>query len=164
MKTFARAKIKNFCAKVLKLKVPFECAKVLIIGRSDVGTFGPSDVRTFPVFQAGHSLCSKQDIPCVPSRTFLVFQAGHSVCSKQYIACVPYHHIIISSYHHTIISSYYHHNIISSYHHIIITTSYHHIIISSYRQTKKVQVSFGPKVKKKIQIDVFTPPPKIMES
>ena len=45
--------------------------------------------RTFRAFQAGHSLCSKQDISYVPSRTFIVFHAGHSVCSKQDIPCVP---------------------------------------------------------------------------
>ena len=39
-----------------------------------------------------------------------MFQAGHSLCSKQYIACVP---IIISSCHHSIISSC-HHIIISA--------------------------------------------------
>ena len=60
---------------------------------------------TFLVFQAGHSLrskhdipcvpsarrslCSKQDTPCVPSRAFIMFQAGHSLCSKQDICCVP---------------------------------------------------------------------------
>ena len=41
------------------------------------------------MFQAGQSLCSKQDVPCVPSRTFRVFQAGHSLRSKQDISCVP---------------------------------------------------------------------------
>ena len=45
--------------------------------------------RTFPVFQAGDSLCSKQDIARAPRRTFLVFQAGHSVYSMQDIARVP---------------------------------------------------------------------------
>ena len=44
---------------------------------------------TFHVFQAGHVLCSKQDIFCIPSRTFLVFQSGHFLCSKQDISCVP---------------------------------------------------------------------------
>ena len=44
--------------------------------------------RTFLVFEAGHSLCSKQDIPCVRSRTFLVFEARHSSCSKQDIPCI----------------------------------------------------------------------------
>ena len=67
--------------------------------------------RTSRVFHAGHLVCSKQDISCAPSRTSLVFQAGHSLCSKQYIACVP---IIISSCHH---------NIISSCHHIIISAN-----------------------------------------
>ena len=37
---------------------------------------------TFLVFQAGHSFCSKQDIPCVRSRTFLMTETGHSSCSK----------------------------------------------------------------------------------
>ena len=47
------------------------------------------------VCQARHFVCSKQDIPCVPSvpcvpsKTFLVFQARHSLCSKHYISCVP---------------------------------------------------------------------------
>ena len=45
-------------------------------------------ISSFPVFHAGHSLCSMQDIHCVPSRTFLVFTAGHSLCSKQNIPCV----------------------------------------------------------------------------
>ena len=43
--------------------------------------------RTFLVLQAGHSLCSKQDISCIRSRTFLVFEAWSSVCSKQDIPC-----------------------------------------------------------------------------
>ena len=30
--------------------------------------------RTFLVFEAGHSLCSKKDIPCVRRKTFLVFE------------------------------------------------------------------------------------------
>ena len=38
---------------------------------------------------------------------------------------------------------------------------YDHIIIST---NQKVQVSFGPKVKKKIEIEFFTPPPKVIES
>ena len=41
------------------------------------------------MFQAGHLLCSKQDISCVPSRTSPVFQAGHLLCSKQDISYVP---------------------------------------------------------------------------
>ena len=32
-------------------------------------------VRTFLVFEGGHSLCSKQDIPCVATTRFRVFQA-----------------------------------------------------------------------------------------
>ena len=40
------------------------------------------------MLEAGHSVCSKQDIPCVRSRTFRVFEAGHSLCSKQDIPCV----------------------------------------------------------------------------
>ena len=35
------------------------------------------------MFEAEHSLCSKQNIPCVRSKTFLVLEARHSVCSKQ---------------------------------------------------------------------------------
>ena len=108
--------------------------------------------KTCRVFQTEHFLCSTQNISCVPSRTFRVFQAIHCVCS-------------ISSYHLIIISScqYYHKIITSSYHNVIIT-SYHHIIISSCQRTKKVQVRFGPKVKKKIEIDLFTPPAKIKDS
>ena len=45
--------------------------------------------RKFLVFETKHSLWSKQDIPCVRSRTFLLFQAGHSLCSKQDIPYVP---------------------------------------------------------------------------
>ena len=45
--------------------------------------------QLFRVFQAEHSLCSKQNILCVRSRTFLVFEARHSSCSKQDISCVP---------------------------------------------------------------------------
>ena len=45
--------------------------------------------RTFLVFEAGHSVCSKQDIPCVRSKTFLVFEAGHSLCCEEDISCVP---------------------------------------------------------------------------
>ena len=45
-------------------------------------------IPSFPVFHAGHSLCSTQDIPCVPSRTFLVFETRISLCSKQDIPCV----------------------------------------------------------------------------
>ena len=40
------------------------------------------------MFQAGHSLCSKHEFPCVRSKTFLVFEAGHSLCSKRDILCV----------------------------------------------------------------------------
>ena len=46
-------------------------------------------IPSFPVFHAGHLVCSKQDISCVPSRTSRVFQTGHLVCSKQDISCVP---------------------------------------------------------------------------
>ena len=45
--------------------------------------------QLFRVFQAEHSLCSKQNILCVRSRTLLVFEAEHSVCSKQNIPCAP---------------------------------------------------------------------------
>ena len=41
------------------------------------------------MFQAGHLLCSKQDISCVSSRTFPVFHAGLLLCSKQDISYVP---------------------------------------------------------------------------
>ena len=44
--------------------------------------------RTFLVLEAEHSLCLKQNIPCVRSKTFLVVEAEHSVCSKQDIPCV----------------------------------------------------------------------------
>ena len=68
---------------------------------------------------------------------------------------IPYHHIVISSYHHIIIPSY-HPIIISSYRHIIIS-SYHHIIILK----EKLYVGYGPKVNKKTEIELFTPPPKV---
>ena len=35
------------------------------------------------MFEAGHSVYSKQDIPCVRSKTFRVFEAGHFLCSKE---------------------------------------------------------------------------------
>merc|ERR1712185_534482 len=44
--------------------------------------------QPFLVFEAKHSVCSKQNIPCVRSRTFLMVQAGHLLCSKQEISCV----------------------------------------------------------------------------
>ena len=40
----------------------------------------------FPVFQAGHSFCSTHDIPCFASNAFLVFPAGLSLGSKQDMA------------------------------------------------------------------------------
>ena len=44
--------------------------------------------RTFLMFEAGHSLWSKRNVPCVPNRTFLLFEAGRSVCLRQDILCV----------------------------------------------------------------------------
>ena len=35
------------------------------------------------MFEAGHSLCSKQDILCLRSKTFLVLEARRSLCAKQ---------------------------------------------------------------------------------
>ena len=51
--------------------------------------FTSHETATSHVFQAGHLVCSKQDISCVRSRTSPVFQAGHLLCSKQDIYCVP---------------------------------------------------------------------------
>ena len=39
------------------------------------------------MFEARHSVCSKQDIPCVRSKTFRVFEAGHFLCSIEDIPC-----------------------------------------------------------------------------
>ena len=108
------------------------------------------------VFQKKHFVCSKHDISCVPSKTFPVFHAGRSVYSKQDVPCAPRATLRVF------------HTIISSYHHVI-TSSYHHIIIRSYDHTiilanQKNASQFWPKVKKKIEIDLFTPPPKIVES
>ena len=47
------------------------------------------------MFEAGHSVCSKQDIPCVRGRTFLVFDAGHSLCCK-HEKCI-YHFLVNSA-------------------------------------------------------------------
>ena len=44
--------------------------------------------KTFRVFEAKHFLCSTEDISCVRSKTFRVFEARHCVCSKQDIPCV----------------------------------------------------------------------------
>ena len=44
--------------------------------------------KKFFVFEAGHSLCPKQDIPRVRSTTILVFEAEHSLCSEQDSPCV----------------------------------------------------------------------------
>ena len=35
------------------------------------------------MFEERHSLCSKNDIPCVQRKTFLVFEEEHSLCSKK---------------------------------------------------------------------------------
>ena len=78
------------------------------------------------MFEAGRSLCSKQDIPCVRSKTFLVLEPEHS------LSC--HHMIIMPSYNRMII-------IISSYDHII-KSSYHHIIISA---NPKSASQFWPK-------------------
>ena len=92
--------------------------------------------RTSCVLHAGHSLFSKQDICCAPSKTFLALQAGHSLCSKQDIPCVPGN---ISLMFHIILSS----------HHRIIISSQHHIFISSYQQTKKCKSVLVQKSRKK---------------
>ena len=44
--------------------------------------------RTFAVFEEGHSLCSKKDIPCVRRMTFFAFEERFSLCSRKDIACV----------------------------------------------------------------------------
>ena len=50
--------------------------------------------KTLRVFEAGHCLCQdmlrvrSKNIPCVRSKTLRVFEARHSVCSKQDISCV----------------------------------------------------------------------------
>ena len=41
----------------------------------------------FLVLEEEHSLCSKQDVPCVRSRTFLMFEEGHSFCVTKDIPC-----------------------------------------------------------------------------
>ena len=79
--------------------------------------------KTYRVLHARHFVRSTQDIPCVPRRTFRVFQAGRFLCSNRTFL------VFQSSYH------------------LIIISSYHHIIILANQ--KKVQVSFGPKVKEK---------------
>ena len=46
-------------------------------------------LHNYSAAKTRHSLCSKQDIPCVRSRTFRVFEEGHSLCHEQDISCVP---------------------------------------------------------------------------
>ena len=60
--------------------------------------------KTFLVFEARHSVCSKQDISCVRSRTSRVFQAGHLLCSKQDISCVPSKTSLVSQARHLVCS------------------------------------------------------------
>ena len=46
------------------------------------------------MFEAGHFLCSSEDIPCVQSRTFLMLQTRHFVCSNhQHCTC----HFLVNS-------------------------------------------------------------------
>ena len=46
------------------------------------------------MFEAGHSLCSEQDIPCVRSRTFLVLRTKDFVCpNHQQCTC----HFLVNS-------------------------------------------------------------------
>ena len=45
--------------------------------------------RSLGVLQAGHSLCSKQDISCASEKSSPVFQAKHLLCAKENISCVP---------------------------------------------------------------------------
>ena len=48
------------------------------------------------MFEAGHSLCSRQHIPCVRSRTFLVLRTREFVCSShQQCSC---HFLVNSTY------------------------------------------------------------------
>ena len=47
-----------------------------------------SAAENFRVFEERHSLCSKEDIPCVRRMTLLAFEEGHSLCSKNGIPCV----------------------------------------------------------------------------
>ena len=75
------------------------------------------------MYEARHSVCSKQDIPRVRSRTFLVFEARHSLCSKQDIPRVRTRTFLV-------MPSYDHHAIIRS-HDPMIISSYDHVIKSS---------------------------------
>ena len=98
--------------------------------------------RTFLVFEAEHSLCSKQNIPCIRSRTFLVLEAEHSLCSKQDIPCVRSKTFLVCIW--------------SSNHHMIIW-SYNHIIISA---NQKSASQFWPESQEKNRNRFFYPSTK----